>query len=112
MDPTCIHSNRGKGTGEEEDRLEFHSLVSALNGLAKGQKEVLHVINRSALKLELGHSSIPLSPIDRGSTSSSGRHAYTNMQNTPHIYNKPLSRPTMPHFCGTCSSRTSHASRT
>ena len=36
MDPTGIHSDRGKGTGKEEDRLAFHSLVSALNDLAKG----------------------------------------------------------------------------
>ena len=36
MDPTGIHSDRGKGTREEEDRLTFHSLVSALNDLAKG----------------------------------------------------------------------------
>ena len=36
MEPTGIHSNRGKGTGEEEDRLEFRSLVSALNDLDKG----------------------------------------------------------------------------
>ena len=72
--------------------------MSALNDLAKGQKEVLHAINRLALKPELGHSSIPLSPVNRGSTSSSGKHAYTNMQNTPHIYNKPSNKPTMPHF--------------
>ena len=98
MDPTCIHSDRGKGTGEEKDRLKFHSLVSALNGLAKGQKEVLHAINRLALKPEPCHSSIPISPVDRGFTSSSGKNAYTNMQNTPHIYNKPSNRPTMPHF--------------
>ena len=37
MDPTGIHSNRGKGTGEEEDRLEFCSLVNALNDLGKEQ---------------------------------------------------------------------------
>ena len=58
----------------------------------------MHAINRLALKLELGHISIPISPIDRGSTSSSWKHAYTNMQNTPHIYNKPSNIPTMPHF--------------
>ena len=57
----------------------------------------MHAINRLALKPEPGHSSIPLSPVDRD-TSSSGRHAYTNMQNTPHIYNRPSSRPTIPHF--------------
>ena len=51
-----------------------------------------------ALKPEPGHSSIPISPVDRGYTSISGMHAYTNMQNTPHIYNKPSRRPTMPHF--------------
>ena len=52
MDPTGIHFDRGKGTGEDEDRMAFQSLVSALNELAKGQKEVLHAINRLALKLE------------------------------------------------------------
>ena len=85
MDPTDMHSDRGKGTGEEEDKLEFRSLVSALNDLAKGQKELLHAINRLALNPILGHSSIPLSPVDIGSISSSGKHAYTNMQNIPHI---------------------------
>ena len=89
MDPTSIHSNRGKGTGEEEDRLEFCSLVSALNDLAKGKKEVLHAINKLASKPKPGHRSIPLSPIDRGSTHSNGKQSYTNMQNTPLIYNKP-----------------------
>ena len=52
MDPTRIHSDRGKGIGEEEDMLAFHSLVSALNDLSKGQKKVLHAINKLALKLE------------------------------------------------------------
>ena len=47
---TRIHSNRGKGTGEVEDRLAFHNLVSASNDLAKGQKEVLHAIKRLALR--------------------------------------------------------------
>ena len=36
MDPTGINFDKGKGTGEEEDRLEFRSLVNALNDLAKG----------------------------------------------------------------------------
>ena len=36
MDPIGILSDRGKGIGEEEDRLKFRSLVSALNDLAKG----------------------------------------------------------------------------
>ena len=52
MDPTGIHSDRGKGTGEDEDRMAFQSLVSALNDLAKGQKEMLHAINRLVIKLE------------------------------------------------------------
>ena len=50
-----------------------------------------------ALKLGQGQNNLLISPGDRGSTSSSKKHAYTNMKNTPHIYNKP-SRPTMPHF--------------
>ena len=36
MDPTGVHSDREKRTGEEENKLAFHSLVSALNDLAKG----------------------------------------------------------------------------
>ena len=60
MDPIGIHSDKGKGTGEEEDRMEFHSLVNALHDPAKGKKEVLHAINRLASKPEPGHSSIPL----------------------------------------------------
>ena len=112
MDPKGIHFDRGKGMGEDEDRMEFRNLVSALQDLAKGKNDVLHSINRLSAKPEPGNSSIPFSPVDRGSTSSSGKHAYTNMQNTPHIYNRPSSRPTMPHFLARCRSRTSHASRT
>ena len=50
MDPTGIHSNRGIGTGEDEDRMEFHNLVSALQDLAKGKKDVLNAINRLSTK--------------------------------------------------------------
>ena len=46
MDPIGIHSDSGKGTGEEEDKMDFCSLVNALYDLAKGKKEVLHAINR------------------------------------------------------------------
>jgi len=41
MDPTGTHSDRGKGTGEDEDRMEFRNLVSALQDLAKGKKMYL-----------------------------------------------------------------------
>ena len=78
--------------------MEFRNLVSALQDLAKGQKDVLNAINRLSMKLELGNNSNPPSPVDRGSTSSSGKVAYTNIQNTPYIYSKPSNRPTMPHF--------------
>ena len=98
MDPIGIHFDRGKGTREEKYRMEFRSLVSALHDLAKGKKEFLHAINRLATKPKLGHNSVPLSPVDRGSTRISGKHAYTNMQNTLDIYNRTSSTPTMPHF--------------
>ena len=98
MESIGIHSDRGKGTEEDEDKMEFHSLVSALKDLDKGKKDVLNAINRLSEKPKPGNSSTPLSPIDRGSKSSSGKHAYTNMKKTPHIYNRPSSRPTMPHF--------------
>ena len=98
MEQTGIHSDRGKGTGEEEDRMEFRSLVSTLQDLAKGQKNVLNAINRLLAKPKTGINSTPPSPVDRGSSSSSGKMAYTNIQNTPHIYNRPSIRPTMPHF--------------
>ena len=46
MEQTGIHSNKGKGTREDEDRMEFRNLVSAFQDLAKGQKDVLNAINR------------------------------------------------------------------
>ena len=48
------------------------------------------------LKSKHGQTSLHISTRDRGSTSSSKKHAYTHMKNNPHIYNKP-SRPNMPH---------------
>ena len=36
MAPRRVHFDRGKGTGEEEDMLDFRNLLSALNDLAKG----------------------------------------------------------------------------
>ena len=38
MEQTGIHFDKGKGTREEEDRMEFRNLVSALQDLAKGEK--------------------------------------------------------------------------
>ena len=40
MDPIGIHSDRGEGTGEYEDRMEFCILVNALHDLAKGKKGI------------------------------------------------------------------------
>ena len=71
-EPIGIHSDRGKGTREDEDRMEFHNLVSALQDLAKGEKDVLNAINRLSTKPEIGINSTPPSLVDRGSTSSSG----------------------------------------
>ena len=94
MEQTGIHSDKGKGTVKEEDRMEFRNLVSTLQDLAKGQKDVLNAINKLSAKLEIGNNSTPPSPIDRGSTSSSGKVVYTNIQNTPHIYSRPFNGPT------------------
>ena len=44
MEQTSIHSDKGKGTGEEEDRMDFCNLVSALQDLAKGKQDVLNAI--------------------------------------------------------------------
>ena len=64
MDTIGIHSNRGKGIGEDEDRMAFQSLVSALNVLAKGRKEMLHAINRLVIKLEHSQNNLSISPGD------------------------------------------------
>ena len=78
--------------------MEFRNVVSALQDLAKGKKDVLNAINRLSVKPEPGNNSTPLSLVYKEYTRSSGKHAYTNMQNTPHIYNRPSSIPTMSHF--------------
>ena len=77
--------------------MTFQSLASTLNDLAKGQKEVLHAINRLILKPEQGQNSLPISRGDRGSANTSRKHTYTHIKNTPNIYTKP-SIPTMLHF--------------
>ena len=59
---------------------------------------MLNAINRLSAKPKIGTNSTPPSLVYRGTTSSSEKAAYTNMQNTPHIYNKPSNRPNMPHF--------------
>ena len=41
INPTGIHSDRGKWTGEDEDRMEFRNLVSTLQDLEKGKKMYL-----------------------------------------------------------------------
>ena len=79
MEQTGIHSDKGKGTGEEEDRMEFRNFVSVLQDLAKGQKDVLNAINRLSAKPEIGINNTPPSLVDRGSTTSSGKVAYTNI---------------------------------
>ena len=79
MEQTGIHADRGKGTGDDEDRMDFRNLVSALQDLAKGQKEVLNAISRLPAKPEPGISSTPPSPVERGSSNGSGKMAYTNI---------------------------------
>ena len=59
MEQTCIHSDRGKGTREDEYRMKFRNLVSALQDLAKGKKYVRNAINRLSTKPEPGNSSTP-----------------------------------------------------
>ena len=98
MEQTGIHSDRGKGTGEEEDRMEFRNIVFALQDLAKGKKYVLNAINRLSVKPEIGTNSTPPSPVDRGSTSSSGKVAYTNCRILRTYIARPSNKPTMPHF--------------
>ena len=55
---------RRKGKGEDEDKMEFRNLVSALQDLVKGQKDLLNAINRLSAKPELGNNSAPPSPVD------------------------------------------------
>ena len=112
MEQTGIHSDRGKRTGEEEDRMEFRNLVSTLQDLVKGQKDVLNAINRLSAKPEIGINNTSPSPVDRASTSSSGKVAYTNIKNTPHIYSRPSNSPTMPPILGRYSRWSGHAGRT
>ena len=97
INPIGICYDRGKGIGKDEYIMAYQSLVNTLNDLVKGQKEVLHSIKMLVLKSKHGQNSLHISTRDRGSTSSSRKHAYTHMKNTPHIYNKP-SKPTMSHF--------------
>ena len=59
MDPRGIHSDRGKGMGEDEDRMEFRNLVNALQDLAKGQTDVLNEIHRLSTRPKPDKSNTP-----------------------------------------------------
>ena len=54
MDTIGISYDRGKGTGEDEYIMAFQSLVSALNDLVKGHKELVHSIKMLVLKSKHG----------------------------------------------------------
>ena len=57
-DMTNSQADKGKGTSKEDDRITYHSLVSALNDLAKGQKEMLQEINRFVDKPGQDHNKL------------------------------------------------------
>ena len=46
QDMTYSQIDRVKGTIEDEDKIAFNDLISAINDLIKGQKEVLNAVNR------------------------------------------------------------------
>ena len=73
---TDLQVERGMGTIEEEDRMDFHSLISALNDLAKGQKGVLSAINRLADKLMQDQHKLQVTHGEKGSTNNNGRHEH------------------------------------
>lgn len=80
----------------DDDKTAFNSLISALNELAKGQKEMLAAINRLADKP--GESQNNLSNNGEGGSHDGGRvHAWTTMQSHPHLYSGST-RPTLPQF--------------
>ena len=77
-DMTNSQDDKGKGTSKEVDRMAFHSLVSALNDLSKGQKEMLQLINRLVDKPGQDQNKLQAQG-DRASTSNNGRLEYTTM---------------------------------
>ena len=76
---TYSQVDREKDTMEEENRMDFHSLISAMNDLAKGQKEVLSAINRLADKLGQVQHKLQVVQGDKGSTNNNGRHEHATM---------------------------------
>ena len=69
----------GKETREDKDEMEFNGLANALNDLAKGQKEMLHALNRWADKSGEDQHSLQITQGDRKSTCGTGIQAHTNM---------------------------------
>ena len=71
--------DKGKGTAKEENRMAFHSLISALNDFSKGQKEALSAIKRLADKLGQDQRKLQVAHGDEGSTNNNGIHGQTNI---------------------------------
>ena len=91
-----LKEDKDKEDMGDDEKTTFNSLISALNDLAKGQKEMLAAINRLADKP--GESQNNLSNNGEGGSHDGGRvHARTTMQSHPHLYSGST-RPTLPQF--------------
>jgi hypothetical protein len=91
-----LEGDKEKEAMGDDDKTTFNSLISALNDLAKGQKEMLAAINMLADKP--GESQNNLSNNGEGGSHDGGRvHARTTMQSHPHLYSGST-RPTLPQF--------------
>ena len=77
-------TNRGKETIGDREEQAFNNLISALNDLAKGQKEIMEFMGRIAEK-GLGnhneHQNSRNNNGEGGSNSGNEIHSRTNMQN-------------------------------
>ena len=93
---TQPEKEKAKRTMEDDDKIAFNRLISALNDLAKGQKEVLSAINRLVDKPGKNQNNRSSYGIV-GSTSGNGSHVDTTMQSHSHLPSTS-SRPMMQPF--------------
>lgn len=86
-----METNKGKETMGDREEISFNNLISALNDLVKGQKEIMEFIGRLAKKRlcnQNKHQNKQNNNGEGGSNCGNKIHSLTNMQSHPHLYSK------------------------
>jgi hypothetical protein len=94
--PEVNKVDKGEDIMSEKYLQDFNSILSALNDLARGQKEMMDLMGKMAVNT-MGSQDKKNNNGERNYTNEEGIHSHTTMQSHPHLYTR-TPRPTMSQF--------------